>query len=71
MPSKEIAAPIERIHPLAVHKHIARHFHKHAPAYLHAAAHLHHTFLHCGELLLVLMVGMSGIMFANYTGSLE
>jgi hypothetical protein len=27
--------------------------------------------MHCGELLLVLMVGMSGIMFANFTGSLE
>lgn len=64
-------AQLEHIHPLALHKHLARHFHKHAQHYLHAAQHIHHAFMHCGELLLVLMVGMSGIMFANFTGSLE
>jgi surface antigen len=62
---------IEHIHPLALHKHIARHFRKHAHRYIHIAQHLHHTFMHYGELLLVLMVGMSGILFANFTGSLE
>ena len=64
-------AQLEHIHPLALHKHLARHFHKHAHHYVHVAQHVHHAFMHCGELLLVLMVGMSGIMFANFTGSLE
>jgi hypothetical protein len=67
--------PTAHIHPLALHKHIARHFCKHFPKHahkiVHAMQHVHHAFMHCGELMLVLLVGLSGIMFANFTGSLE
>lgn len=63
--------PREHTHPLAFHKHIARHFRKHAHAYVHVAQHVHHALAHCGELLLVLFVWLGGIMFANFTGSLE
>lgn len=58
-------------HSLAFHKHIAKHFHKHTHAYVHAAQHVQHALMHCGELLLVLIIGLSGIMFANFSGSLE
>jgi len=71
MLSKAEITQLEHIHPLAVHKHIVRHFHKHAHKYVHAAQHLHHVFIHCGELILVLIMGMSGIMFANFSSSLD
>lgn len=64
-------AQIDHIHPLALHKHLARHFHKHAAAYAHVAQHVHHALSHCGELLVVLLFGISGVMFANFTWNLE
>lgn len=50
---------------------LVKHFHKHAHHVDHIAIHVHHTLLHCGELLFVLLVGLLGILFANFTGSLE
>lgn len=51
---------LEHIHPLAIHKHIARHLRKHfsnhAHKYMHLAQHVHHAFLHYGELMLVLLI---------------
>lgn len=61
----------ERIHPLAIHKHIARHFHKRAHKVTHVGFHSHHFLAHCGELLFVLLLGLGGIMSANFTWSLE
>ena len=62
---------LEHIHPLALRKHLVRHFHKHAPTYVHVAQHVHHALSHCGELLIVLLFGISGVMFANFTWNLE
>lgn len=61
------------LHPLAIHKRLARHFHTHTHAHhiTHIGHCTHHILSHCGELILVLLVGMWGVMFANFTGSLE
>lgn len=68
---KQARKHTQHIHPRAIHKHIARHFHKHAHKIRHIHQHVHHFLAHCGELLFVLFIGLGGIMFANFTWSIE
>ena len=56
-----------------IHQHLRKHFHKHIHKVLHFSNHLHHSLLHIGELVaIVLMTVFSwSMLFANLTGYSE
>ncbi len=67
---KQILLQTKSPHSLAWHEHLVRHFHKHAHKILHVYRHLHHAFLHMGELMIIACISLSGVLFANFSGSL-
>ena len=71
-PRKTSKVQVTPIHPLAIHKHIKRHFAKHAKKVVHAYNSLSHKFAHLGELVVVLLFCVYGALFAaNFTGNVE
>ncbi|MEI7562194.1 MAG: hypothetical protein WCJ39_00250 [bacterium] len=56
---------------LTIRHHIVRHFHKHAHKIVSAYNHISHVVLHSGELIVVLVMGLSSFLFASWSGSVD
>ena len=58
-------------HRLALHAHLAKHFHKHAHRIIASYTSFTHLFLHCWELMIVLFAWFFSVMLAGFTWSLD